>query len=161
MGKTGRDSQESCGCPMIPGIVQIWAGAAWDSGKCWDWSWRSFKVPSSSKPVWINGSIQNFPVQRDHPLDCDGGFGIIRAGFDPGYVGVVSMDISSSGTKGQEEKQEEKWENQSFSILPVPVFTEWKHPAPTINPEPWGEFFFPLEMEFCAGITWQPTHVGG
>lgn len=39
--------------------------------------------------------IQNFPVQWDHPLDCDGGFGIIRAGFDPGYVGVVSVDISS------------------------------------------------------------------
>lgn len=63
-------------------------GAAWDSGKSWDWSWMSFKELKEL-------GIQNFPVQWDHPLDCDGGFGIIRAGFDPGYVGVVSVDISS------------------------------------------------------------------
>lgn len=35
-GILGWDSQSSCECPWIPVSVP---GAAWDSGRCWDWYW--------------------------------------------------------------------------------------------------------------------------
>lgn len=57
-----------------------------------------------------------------------------------------------SAPKGEEEK----WENQSIPILPVPVFPGWKHPSPTINPNPWGEFFPLWKMNFVPAEPGNP-----